>query len=215
MTGGRAWNFQDLAGRRFNRLVVAGFAGKAGPHLMWVCVCDCGKEVSVAAGNLRSGNTSSCGCLHMERLVSDHLTHGYSKTAEYARYIGMLRRCSTPGEKYFERGVRVCERWIRGENGISGLQCFLDDMGRCPSAKHSIERLKNDEGYSPSNCVWATRAVQNRNTSRNVYVVHEGERLVVADLARKFGLPANTLGGRLKAGWSIERAVATPSRGRL
>jgi len=28
----------------------------------WICRCDCGNIVSVVGAELRSGNTSSCGC---------------------------------------------------------------------------------------------------------------------------------------------------------
>lgn len=32
-----------------------------------VCLCDCGKEVTVLTGSLRHGNTRSCGCIRRER----------------------------------------------------------------------------------------------------------------------------------------------------
>ena len=30
---------------------------------LWLCKCECGGTCAVASGNLRSGNTKSCGCL--------------------------------------------------------------------------------------------------------------------------------------------------------
>ena len=30
----------------------------------WKCRCSCGNEVTVSTGNLKSGNTSSCGCIN-------------------------------------------------------------------------------------------------------------------------------------------------------
>jgi hypothetical protein len=62
----------DLAGARFGRLVVLEKAeGRTAPGngrtlAAWLCRCDCGGEVVVLGGNLRNGNTKSCGCLWLE-----------------------------------------------------------------------------------------------------------------------------------------------------
>ena len=58
----------DLTGQRFGRLRVMNFAGMGGPNRMWLCVCDCGAKTTVPTRNLRTGNTTSCGCLRLDRL---------------------------------------------------------------------------------------------------------------------------------------------------
>ena len=54
----------DLTWQRFGRLVAIRDVGqtKAGDRI-WLCRCDCGNKTRVAAGNLRTGHTRSCGCL--------------------------------------------------------------------------------------------------------------------------------------------------------
>lgn len=49
-----------LIGQRFGRLTVEG-PDKSGKALKWRCLCDCGLRVSVGIGNLREGQTKSCG----------------------------------------------------------------------------------------------------------------------------------------------------------
>jgi hypothetical protein len=58
----------DLTGRQFGRLTVLHRDGRSGKnkHITWLCRCDCGKELRVRGGNLRRGNTQSCGCLQKE-----------------------------------------------------------------------------------------------------------------------------------------------------
>lgn len=58
----------DLMGQRFGRLVVVRLseARSANGSVRWVCRCDCGEIATVAAGNLRTGNTRSCGCARRE-----------------------------------------------------------------------------------------------------------------------------------------------------
>lgn len=56
----------DLVGQRFGKLTVVEIAPKRierFPKTRWLCRCDCGAEVVVAAGNLLIGKTKSCGCL--------------------------------------------------------------------------------------------------------------------------------------------------------
>ena len=51
------------AGTRYGRLVAVERFGKRGNDATWLCVCDCGNKAVVVATHLKSGKTSSCGCL--------------------------------------------------------------------------------------------------------------------------------------------------------
>lgn len=54
----------DLAGMRFGKLVaVRPIEERIRGYVVWECRCDCGNTAFVPTGNLRSGNTKSCGCL--------------------------------------------------------------------------------------------------------------------------------------------------------
>lgn len=56
-----------MVGQRFGRLVVLkrdGNSSNGGAR--WLCQCDCGKICTVDGTRLRSGITSSCGCLRAE-----------------------------------------------------------------------------------------------------------------------------------------------------
>ena len=57
---------ENLAGQRFNNLVVLERAeGKYG-KVLWKCICDCGTETITTSDNLKSEHTKSCGCLRKE-----------------------------------------------------------------------------------------------------------------------------------------------------
>jgi 5-methylcytosine-specific restriction endonuclease McrA len=61
-------NLINLAGQRFGRLVVVSRAENPGKkHTRWAVICDCGEKRVVHADNLRSGHTTSCGCLKREQ----------------------------------------------------------------------------------------------------------------------------------------------------
>lgn len=82
-------------------------------------------------------------------------------------YYSMMDRCNNKNSRgypyYGGRGIAVCSRW-RGNPKV-----FVKDMGSRPSAKHTLDRLDNNKGYSPQNCRWATRTQQqiNRRTFKN------------------------------------------------
>ncbi len=54
------------SGARFGRLEVLGYERSDGKNAWYRCRCDCGDVVSVRSGELRGGNTRSCGCLRRE-----------------------------------------------------------------------------------------------------------------------------------------------------
>lgn len=119
----------------------------------------------------------------------------------------MRERCTNPNHDHFKhyggRGIEIYPEW-------NGFAVFLRDMGPKPSPELSIERENNDLGYGPMNCVWATRAQQDRNKRNTVYVEYEGRRLLLMDLCAELGLSRSVIYGRLKNGWDIDRALTTP-----
>lgn len=161
---------KDISGQKFSRLTVIDRA-EQGKHkrIVWNCVCDCGNRVVVAGTSLRVGATKSCGCVGREKsaefLRGMATTHGLKGTPIYRAYHDMMNRCYKPNTKQYEdyggRGIAVCDRW-REPNG-RGVVNFADDMGERPRGL-TLDRIDNENGYSPDNCRWADRTTQRYNS---------------------------------------------------
>lgn len=155
-------------GQRYGRLLVLARArsivrGKR-LRIVWQCACDCGSTRDVVGCELRRGSTRSCGCLHLEGLLDRSTTHGRTGTPTYKSWAGLVQRCTNNANPdwahYGGRGITLAARWRQFSN-------FLADMGERPPGT-TIERVDNDRGYEPDNCVWGTRAQQalNRRTNK-------------------------------------------------
>lgn len=57
-------SLEDLTGQTFGKLTVISRAPNKNGRVIWHCKCECGTETDVAANNLKSGHTLSCGCIH-------------------------------------------------------------------------------------------------------------------------------------------------------
>lgn len=132
-------------------------------------------------------------------------------TPEHNAWQAMRARCHNPKHPSFKnyggRGILVCERW-------NSYRTFLEDMGRRPSSKHSLERKNNNRHYCPGNCKWALKSEQVNNTRANRRVSFRGKTLTVSQWAVNIGIKPNTLHYRLFVyGWAKERALS-PQYGR-
>jgi hypothetical protein len=139
------------------------------------------------------------------------MAHGHTangvRSPTHGTWHNMLERCLNPNNisysYYGEKGVTVCERWLTFEN-------FLADMGERPAGL-TLDRLKSSEGYEKSNCRWANAKEQSRQNQKPI--TFAGETRSVWEWAEKIGLSPYTLYGRLRVGWSIEKALTTKKRG--
>jgi hypothetical protein len=151
------------------------------------------------------------------------MTHGHFRGAKTSptriSWQAMIYRCTYPNHPDYARygavGISVCASWKDGEDGKTGFECFLRDMGERPSDDYyTIDRYPNREGnYEPGNCRWATRREQQNNMSSNRRLTIDGKRVTLAELVRMSGISRTALKYRLfKKNWPIERAVTVPMR---
>jgi hypothetical protein len=193
----------DLTGKKFGRLIVQGrsSAPSRSKQAMWICLCDCGKTKIIVSQSIRSGHSTSCGCLHDEMRLTVPYKHGLGKTREYHVWKGMIKRCTDVTHKgyrhYGGRGITVCERWL------NSVENFYADMGPRP-ARTTLDRIENDGNYEPGNCRWASHLTQGANKRNSRFVTAFGETHIISEWARRLGSNHPHIANLIKQGKSLE-----------
>jgi hypothetical protein len=149
--------------------------------------------------------TKSCGCLQRERTSAAKATHGRTNTVEHIIWRNIRARCNNPRNRQYSdyggRGIRVCDEWSKS------FEAFLADMGERPAPHLSLDRIDNDGNYEPSNCRWATREEQQRNTRKSLIFQIHGESMALPEIVEKTGLPYHRIYRRLREGRTIQQAI--------
>jgi hypothetical protein len=206
----------DLTGQKFGKMTALfpvddGTIRKNNPT-HWMCRCDCGTEKSAKGYSLKTGQTTSCGCLKRERGIifgTKSATHGMRFTPEWRAWVKMRERCYDKNNAHFDlwggRGIIVCDRWRYA------FENFFSDLGRRPSSDHSIDRFPNQNGnYEPGNVRWATRVEQMQNKRDNVMVTAFGRTASLAAFLQSGSKSPNyqALYRRIVLqGWAPEAAI--------
>lgn len=197
---------KDITNDRFGRLTALEPVGqnKLG-HFLWRCACSCGNKCVVPGYVLRKGTSKSCGCLQKESASKRLKTHGMFYKKIYAVWAGMIGRCTNEKnkdwKKYGGRGVKVEKRWLVFEN-------FYSDMGECPTGL-SLGRIDNNGDYSKANCRWEDDYKQNNNRRNNIFLTNSsGQKLTVAQWARKLNIQPYLIYSRLRRGWTVDRTLS-------
>lgn len=183
----------------------------------WICRCDCGSVRRVAVWTLIKGMSVSCGCKR-----SENKEKARARAPEYRIWKGIRKRVLNKKTKayprYGGRGVTFCDRW-------GDYLKFIEDVGKRPTPKHSIDRIDNDGHYScgkciqcikmgwTMNCRWATRIEQQRNKSDTRWVEYNGKKATIKEWSDEIGVPYEALYFRIVTkSWPLERALSEPSR---
>jgi hypothetical protein len=176
----------DLVGRTYGRWRVLALRPERSRYgdTIWDCRCICGEERGVTGGSLRSGNSTSCGCVGRENLRKRNTKHGHARrghvTRAYMRWQAMLRRCFNPNAKEYcnyggrdDAPITVCERWLTFEN-------YFADTGDVPPGL-TIGRINNDGDYQPNNVRRESYVEQARN--RRVPKQKKRRRATLAEIS--------------------------------
>lgn len=198
----------DLTGKRFGRLLVTGRGEtKFGTGAFWKCRCDCGNTVTVWSNNLRSGNTTSCGCLKKEH--PNATKHGFSGTKLYGIWHSMRSRCENKNDAAYQnyggRGISVFGKWKDPQEFISWAIAsgYRDGL--------TLDRIDTDGDYCPENCRWATWDEQQNNRRNNTVFAFNGETKTLAQWCKSFGVEYSTAYKRIFIlGWSFHKAMTEP-----
>ena len=134
-------------------------------------------------------------------------THGLTHHPLYHVWYSMMRRCHHPAHKYYAsyggRGITVCERWM-------SLAAFVEDMGGSYVSGKTLERVDNNDGYHPGNCIWAGASEQQNNKRSNVVVTIDGCSQTISEWMRSLGVKKPTYRKRINRGLSPVEALLTP-----
>lgn len=201
---------KNLKGIKFGKLTVLDFVRiDKNYKSVWLCKCDCGKEIEVVGGNLTSGNQKSCGCNKEKRIKwasNLNKTHGDTGTKLYKIWIGMKNRCNCAGnngyKNYGARGIKVCDEWNKSYINFKEWALkngYKDGL--------SIDRVNVNKDYEPNNCRWVTIKEQANNRRSNHLITYKGETHNITEWARKNNVEPYIIFSRLRNGWSVEKAL--------
>ena len=208
------YNFIDLTGERFGRLVVIERAENRRGKTRWLCKCDCGKIKVIEGDTLKRGTTKSCGCLLSESTRNRMKKYDRPTHRLCVIICAVISRCydnNNPAYQYYGgRGIQVCEEWMNNKSAFYEWAYENGYDENAPTGKCTLDRIDVNGNYEPSNCRFVSMREQTRNTRRNIVLTYNGETKVLEDWAMAAGIHPATLSARLKRGWSVEDAITTP-----
>lgn len=196
-TGNSHRQQRNLVGLKIGHLTVLEMVGKLDGIRYYSKVrCDCGNIYNIQDSKLVTGIVNRC-C----KCNKPNLTHGMRGERIYYIWSSMRGRCNNPNNSdykdYGGRGIKVCESWDKDFNAF-----YEWAMANGYQSDLSIDRIDVNGNYEPNNCRWCTLTEQARNKRNTVYVVYNGIKTPISEIASKTGINLETLRARRKSGWS-------------
>ena len=203
----------DEIGKEYNYLRIDKYIGKDKKHRYWFeCICKCGRRTYKNLTDLKSNNTKSCGCHHVQIAIEhgkNTATHGLVDSKLYNIYQGMYKRCYNPSHKsYYEyggNGIKICDEWLHDKTKF-----FRWALDNGYEEGLSIDRIDFTGNYCPENCRWADPKIQCNNRVTNIFLTVGFCTYTAAQWGEILNLTRPAVYHRIKKGWTAEEILFTP-----
>lgn len=210
-------------GKTFSKLKLTGnnYFDKEKRRRFVEVYCECGVIKWVRFDSLKSGRTTSCGCIVIERLrfsKKPAVTHGLSSHPLYTVFRRMIERCYDKRHKsymnYGGKGVIVCEEWKNDfliffdwakDKWEDKLQLDKDIL-YC-----NIHGGKSGKMYCPEYCMFVTSKENSNAKSTSRIIEYLGIKRTMKQWTEYLNFGRTVLSNRIdRYGWTIEKAITTP-----
>lgn len=137
-------------------------------HYIYKAICDCGIERFATLSNIKYSGAN--GCPHYGWYGDIKIPRNSFKDNRIAHaFYGMLRRCydclDDDYELYGGKGVTVCQEWIDNPSLFESWS-----LSNGYKNKLTIDRINENDNYSPENCRWVSRETNSRFKSNTNYI---------------------------------------------
>lgn len=145
--------FIDLTGQKFGRLTVIERAENKGGKVRWLCRCECGNKKIIQGASLKSGHTTSCGCLRGEKLKEQWKDEDFRKMQ--SEKVKQLNEEQWQDENFRQmQSKRMKEQWkdedLKKMRSKRMKEQWQDEEFRKMKSEKSSERMKeqwHDEDF--------------------------------------------------------------------
>ena len=153
---------KNLTGQVFGRLTVLRVAGQTSRGVWkWRCICSCSEknQKDIAAGNLRSGSTKSCGCLAKENARQQWpkgVLHRIKPGSLLRQLMGHYKQGAERRGLEFSLTFDEFKKLVFGDCfycGAEPTQIYRHTRYVTSLRYNGIDRVENPIGYRESNCV--------------------------------------------------------------
>jgi hypothetical protein len=182
----------EFEGRQFGNVSVMRYSHNAGKRVYYLCKCLlCGKEFTTRKDGLKSGHTTSCGCVREKWMHSGQINrkHGLVNDRAYWVWTKVKARCYNPKcreyHNYGGRGIKMCPEWRDDPAAFIKWAYESGYDNTAPKGQCTLDRIDCDGDYEPSNCCWRTNLEQQNNKRCNRVFEYQGERHTIAEWSRK------------------------------
>lgn len=141
----------DMSGKKFGKLLVLKYFGSSGGDgAIWLCICKCGNEKKLSAGQLNAGGFQSCGKC---RRIS---WSGYGDISGW--YWNTLKRNAKKRQMIFDLAIEDAWSLFQNQKGkcaLTGVDISFPKSGGWKNRQTaSLDRINSSFGYTKDNIQW-------------------------------------------------------------
>lgn len=162
-------------------------------HYIYKGVCnECGYVKFAAYGKFSGAKSATTICNHLDAGGRYVVSTMWSNERIGRIFKGMKRRCYDSDDKSYKwyggKGIKICKEWL------DNPKLFEEwSLTNGYASNLTIDRLNENEDYSPSNCRWITGEDNAKYKSTTSLIEVNGEVHTGQDWSRLLGLSQNII----------------------